>query len=132
MVAIAEREVLRLKSLEGSDGTALALLSNDISSSVAMCSELIANRCCACASVLNAADDAVATVAMHHDRVVFCAAPVAPAAEAAAHSLLQTQRCLDDSERLRSQGGAVTCTAVVDCIASCRLCARACGPLVDF
>lgn len=118
--------MLRLKSLEGSDNTALALLSNDINTCAALCRECLENRCCAAASVLYAADEAVATVATHHDRVMFCSLPAQAAADAAAQSLLQLQRCVDDSEGLRSQGGAITRAAVDECISSCRCVAHAC------
>jgi hypothetical protein len=112
--------MLRLKSLEGSDGTALALLSNDINSSVALCRDLLDSPCCTAASILNAADDAVAVIASHHDRVMLSSAPAAPAAAAAAQSLQQLQRCVADSEQLRSLVGAVTHTAVADGVNSCR------------
>ena len=98
--------MVRLKSLEGSDGTALALLSNDVNASVALCRDLLGSHCAAAAFVLSAADEAATAVASHLDRVLFCGAPAPAAAEAAKPSLLQLQCCIDDSERLRSQGGA--------------------------
>jgi hypothetical protein len=117
---VAEREMLRLKSFEGSDGTALALLSNDINASVGLCKELLEHRCCAAASILNAAEDALAAAATQRDRVMFGSAPSAPAAEAAAHCLLLLQRCVEQSNQLRSQGGGITRDAVVEAINSCR------------
>jgi hypothetical protein len=102
------------------DSTALALLSNDINASVALCRELLGSPCCQAATVLSAAEDAAATVASHHDRVVFCSASALEPADAVARGLMQLQDCLQDSERLRSQGCAVTCAAVAGALNSCR------------
>ena len=112
--------MVRLKSLEGSDGTALALLSNDVNASVALCRDLLGSHCAAAAFVLSAADEAATAVASHLDRVLFCGAPAPAAAEAAKPSLLQLQCCIDDSERLRSQGGAIMPATVAEAIKSCR------------
>ena len=138
LLATADREMLRLKSLEGSDrccpqpqpgnqkrrnaacSTALALLSNDINSSVALCRELLGSHCCVAASVLSAADEAAAFVASHHDCVLFRSASAVTPTEEVCTGLLQLQKCLEDSEQLHSQGGAVTCVAVANSLNSCR------------
>ena len=112
--------MVRLKSLEGSDGTALALLSNDVNASVALCRDLLGSHCAAAAFVYTEADEAASAVASHLDRVLFCSAPAPAAAEAAKPSLLQLQRCLDNSERLRSHGGAIMPATVADAMKSCR------------
>ncbi len=112
--------MVRLKSLEGSDGTALALLSNDVNASVALCRDLLSSHCAAAAFLLSEADEAATAVASHLDRVLFCSAPAVAAAEAAKPSLLQLQRCLDESERLRSHGGAIMSATVADAMKSCR------------
>ena len=138
LLATADREMLRLKSLEGSDrccpqpqpgnqkrynavrSTALALLSNDINSSVALCRELLGSHGCVAASVLSAANEAAATVASHHDCVFFRSASSVSPAEEVCTGLLQLQKCLEDSEQLQSQGGAITCVAVANSFNSCR------------
>ncbi len=119
-LATAERETVRLKSLEGSDSTALALLSNDVNASVALCRDLLSSHCAAAAFVLSVADEAAASIASQLDRVLFCCAPAPLAAEAANASLLQLQRCVNDSERLRSQDGAIMSATVADAMKSCR------------
>jgi hypothetical protein len=111
--------MMRLKSLEGSDSTALALLSNDINASVALCRELLGSRCCSAAFVMGSAEDAAADVASHHDRVMFHLASASSAVELVGPSLQLLQECLRDSE-LPSNCGALTPIALADAIKCCR------------